>query len=236
MPGHVASAPIEAGPATEPDTLIGLPKVEENASQDHPVVVTASCTPIRSAASGQATSLSLVDSLMDSTTRPPSAAEPSCGLPPSRASTPAPILLGQSQHLELLLQEMRYQNDRHDQAMRSQLDVNQQLLQQLATLSARVDKTEASSFSTPQIAEPPAPVDDSVSCTRPPRPRSLCRRSTTSGVCDFVTDAAHLDDGQCPDLARALSRTNEVLGALQRTSVPKYGRRLKSLWLVDQFP
>ena len=66
VPGHVASAPIEAGPATEPDTLIGLPKVEENASPDHPVVVTASCTPIRSAASGQATSLSLVDSLMES--------------------------------------------------------------------------------------------------------------------------------------------------------------------------
>ena len=104
VPGHVASAPIEAGPATEPDTLIGLPKVEENASPDHPMVVTASCTPIRSAGSGQATSLSLVDSLMESAARPPSAAEPSRGLPPSRASTPAPTLLGQSQNLELLLQ------------------------------------------------------------------------------------------------------------------------------------
>ena len=147
---------------------------------------------------------------------PPSAAEPSRGLPPSRASTPAPTLLGQSQHLEPLLQEMRHQNDRHDQAIHSQLDVNQQLLQQLATLSARVDKTEASSFSTPQIAEPPAPEDGSVSCIPPPRPGSLCRRSTTSGACDFVTDAAQLDVGQCPDLARALARTKEMLGELQR--------------------
>ena len=221
VPGHVASAAIEAGPATEPDTLIGLPKVEEIASQDHPVVVSASCAPMRTAAShavasGRATSLSLVDSLLESATRPLSAAEPSRGLPPSRALTPAPTLLGRPQHLELLLQEMRHQNDRHDQAMPSQLDVNQQLLQQLATLSAHVDKTEASSFSTPQIAEPPAPEDDSVSCIPPPRPGSLCRRSATSGACDFVTDAAQLGDGQCPDLARALARTNEVLGALQR--------------------
>ena len=104
----------------------------------------------------------------------------------------------------------------YDQAMRSQLDVNQQLLQQLATPSARVDKTKASGFSTPQIAEPPAPEDDSVSCIPPPRPGSLCRRCATSGACDFVTEAAPLDDGQCPDLARALSRTNEVLDALQR--------------------
>ena len=147
---------------------------------------------------------------------PPSAAEPSRGLPPSRALTPAPTLFGQSQHPELLLQEMRHQNDRNDQAMRFHLDANQQLLQQLATLSARVNKTEAWRFSTPQIAEPPAPEDDSVSCIPPTRPGSLCRRSTTSGACDFVTDADQLDDGHCPDLARALNRTNEVLGALQR--------------------
>ena len=109
---------------------------------------------------------------------------------------------------------MRHQNDRHDQAVNSQLDVNQQLLQQLATLSVRVDQTEASSFSTPEIAEPPASEYDSVSCIPPPRPGSLCRRSTASGACDFVPDAAQLDEGQCPDLARALARTNEVLGAL----------------------
>ena len=214
--GHVASAPIEAGPATSPAPFVGLPQVEENSFHDHPVVVTASSAPMRTATSGQSTSLSLVDSLLESATQPPSAAEPSRGLPPSRASTPAPTLLGQSQNMELLLQEMRHQNDRHDQAMRSQPDVNQQLFKQLAVLSTRMDKTQASSFSTPPITEPPVPEDDCTSCIPPPRPGSLCRRSTASGACGFVKDAAQLDEGHCPDLARALDRTNEVLGALQR--------------------
>ena len=128
VPGHVSSAPIEAGPATEPDTLIGLPEVEENAFQDHPVVVTASSARTETAASVQATSLSLVDSLLESATWLLSAAESYRGLLPSMSSTPAPNVLGQSQHIELLLQEMRHQNDRHEQAMHSQRDVNQQLL------------------------------------------------------------------------------------------------------------
>ena len=128
--------------------------------------------------------------------------------PPEQSSTPAPTFLGQSQHMELLLQKMRHENDRHDPAMRSQLDVNRQLLHKLATLSARVDKTEVSSFFTPPIAESPAPEDDSVSCIPPQRPGSLCRRTTTSGACVFVTDAAQMEDVHCNDLARALGRTN----------------------------